>query len=1089
MPADVALAPPEITRSSPLGAIGVFLLGQWRSSPAGLLFLSGSERRAEHLGAILYALDPACDPMVLPRSDALPYDDGLPSRDVMGRRASVLRRVAQGAGKPLVLAVADAALLRVPPRDVWADATLALRLGMPLDLGALQAFLDRTGYVQEARADEPGEVAVHGQVVDVYPAGALGPVRIELGEGRIEGLQSYDPLTQRTTGELAEVVLDPASEMFALAAKDPACPPAADVRLQSLFDYMPEATIVKGGGVETRGAQWLRQIAEARETSRDLPLLRASLGAISPDRLYLSEQEWQAATSGPQVTELAGEDCPAETRVPRFATRPAPLRALRNFLGEELARGRRVVLTAADDAELRSLERRAREAAPGGVQRASSWPEVVEREVGTLSSLRVDCEAGFVLPSLSVSVVTAADVFGSRAAHEAPLGLREQDMAPAREVLRTGDIVVHLERGVGQLRGIETISGTGLAERDMVRLEYAGGAVVMVPVEELALVWKYGAEAGIQLDRPDGGSWEKRRGDLEKEIEKTAARLAALASERAAKTAPKLVPSATDYERFVARFPFFATPDQARAAEEVLQDLASGRPMNRLVCGDVGFGKTEVALRAAAAAALSGFQVAVAVPTTVLARQHLETFRRRFAGFDVTIGHLSRFASATEARSVKDGLADGSIRIVIGTHAIAGKDVAFKELGLVIIDEEQRFGAKDKEKLRALGEDLHVLTLTATPIPRTLQHAVTGLADLSVIATPPARRMPVRTIAAPFADEAVRSALTYEHRRGGQSFVVCPRIQDIEPIAARLREIVPALDLRVVHGRMPAQAIDDVMVAFAAGQGDVLVATNIIESGLDLPRANTILVCRPDRFGLAQLHQLRGRVGRGARRGFAYLLSDPEAQQTEISEERLQALQDLERLGAGFAISERDLNLRGAGDLLGEDQTGHLKLVGPSLYRHLIDRALRAARGEDVVEDYVPELNLDATARIPPDYVPDEEARLELYGRVARAATEGEVDELEDEIEDRFGSLPEPVRDLLALARIRQACRRLGIARIDAGPQAIAITFRGKGRKARATLKKNGFPCHWNEERLIVAVASETAARLGIVGDVVSRLG
>jgi transcription-repair coupling factor (superfamily II helicase) len=1081
MPAEAA--PPEISRSSPLGAIGVFLLRHWLSSPAGVLFLSGSERRAEHLGAILYALDPACAPMVLPRWDALPYDGTLPSREVTGRRASVLRRIAQSTGKPLVLAVADAALQRVPPRRVWADATLTLRPGMTLDEEALQAFLQRTGYVQEARADEPGEVAIHGQVVDVYPAGALGPVRVELGEGRILGLQSYDPLTQRTTGDLADVVLDAASEMFALAACEGG--PAEAASLPALFDYMPEATIVKGGGVDGRAAQWLRQIAEARETSRDLPLLRGGYDGIAPDLLYLGEEEWRAATNGPRVTELPGRDLPDEARVPRFATERAPLKAFRGFLAEALARGRRVVLTAADEGELKSLERRARQAAPGEIARASSWPEVLQRAPGTLSSLRVDCEAGFVLPSERITVVAAADVFGSRAAHEAPLGFREQDMLLAREVLRAGDIVVHLERGVGLLGGLESMTGAGLGERDMVRLEYAGGTIVMVPVEELALVWKYGAEAGIQLDRADGTSWQKRRAKLAKEIKKTAARLTALAQERAAKTAPKLVPPAASYERFVARFPFFATPDQARAAEDVLKDLASGRPMDRLVCGDVGFGKTEVALRAAAAAVLSGFQVAVAVPTTVLARQHVETFRHRFAGFDVGIGHLSRFASAAEADRVKEGLADGSIRIVIGTHAIAGKDVAFKELGLVIIDEEQRFGAKDKATLRALGESLHVLTLTATPIPRTLQHAITGLADLSVIATPPARRLPVRTIRAPFSDEAVRAALTYEKRRGGQSFFVCPRIQDIEPMAARLRDIIPELDLRVVHGRMPAQAIDDAMVAFAAGEGDVLVATNIIESGLDLPRANTILIWRPDRLGLAQLHQLRGRVGRSARRGFAYLLSDPEAEQTELSEERLRALQELERLGAGFAISERDLNLRGAGDLLGEDQAGHLKLVGPSLYRHLIERALLAARGDEA-EDYIPELNLDVAARVPFDYVADEEARLELYGRLARAETE--ADALEEEIEDRFGSIPAPVWDLLALARIRQACRRLGIARIDAGPQAIAITFRGKGRKARAMLKENGFPCRWNEDRLIVEITSEANARLGLVGDVVSKL-
>ena len=564
----------------------------------------------------------------------------------------------------------------------------------------------------------------------------------------------------------------------------------------------------------------------------------------------------------------------------------------------------------------------------------------------------------------------------------------------------------------------------------------------MAPVDELDRIWRYGAGDAVGLDRLDGEAWPKRRARIEGEIAETAQRLVALTREREARSAPKLIAPSRGYERFVARFPFSETPDQLRAIGDVLADLASGRPMDRLVCGDVGFGKTEVALRAAAAVALAGKQVAIVAPTTVLVRQHLQTFRRRFAGLGVEVGHLSRLVRPAEARAVKAGLADGTVDIVIGTHALTGQGVAFKDLGLVVIDEEQRFGLAHKRKLRDLARDVHVLTLTATPIPRTLHAAMLGLQDLSVIATPPAQRRPIRTIVGPFDEASLRQALVRERRRGGQSFVVCPRIEDIEPLAKRLATLVPELAVLLAHGKMPAAEIDDAMVRFADGDGDVLLATNIIESGLDVPRANTMLVWRADRFGLAQLHQLRGRVGRGRVRGICYLMTDPEAKIGAATRKRLATLETMDRLGAGFAISARDLDARGAGDLFGEDQAGHVKLIGMGLYRHLLERALRAARGEPPPDEWSPELNLGAAGRIPADYVPEAEVRINLYARLAKLTDESDVDALGEEIEDRFGTAPEPVRELFALTRLKHLCRRAGIARLDAGPQAIAVSFR-----------------------------------------------
>jgi transcription-repair coupling factor (superfamily II helicase) len=564
----------------------------------------------------------------------------------------------------------------------------------------------------------------------------------------------------------------------------------------------------------------------------------------------------------------------------------------------------------------------------------------------------------------------------------------------------------------------------------------------LVPVEEADRLWRYGAEAeAVTLDKLDGSSWAKRRGDIDLAVAQTARQLVQLAAERDARTAPVLSPPVSDYERFAAGFPFTETPDQARAIEAVRADLASGKPMDRLVVGDVGYGKTEVAMRAAAVAALAGRQVALIAPTTVLVRQHLESFRKRFARSGIKVAGLSRLSTPAEARETKKRLADGSVQVVIGTKAIAGKGVAFSDLALVIIDEEQRFGTTDKRRVRELGNDLHVLTLTATPIPRTLQAALVGLQDLSLITTPPARRLPTRTSLVGFAPELVRPALIREKRRGGQSFVVVPRIEDMAPMAERLAKLVPELKLRRAHGKMPAAEIDEEMIAFASGDGDILLATNIIEAGLDIPRANTMLIWRADRFGLAQLHQLRGRVGRGRQRGYLFLVTEEGARIAPATAKRLRTMEALDHLGAGFAISARDLDLRGAGELLGESQAGHVKLIGLGLYQRLLEQALRTARGEHV-DDWTPELRLGLSGRLPEDWIPEEEIRINLYARIARISTPAELDALAEELEDRFGALPHEATELITVAQIRQLARLAKIARIDSGPAAIALTPR-----------------------------------------------
>jgi transcription-repair coupling factor (superfamily II helicase) len=594
-----------------------------------------------------------------------------------------------------------------------------------------------------------------------------------------------------------------------------------------------------------------------------------------------------------------------------------------------------------------------------------------------------------------------------------------------------------------------------------VRLKFSGNDAVLVPPADLALIWPYAAEVGkLTLDKADGSTWWERRGEAEREIQVAAKELAKHIAQRRRRRASKLIAPGPAYERFAARFPYSATVDQAKAIQDVLEDLASGHPMDRVICGDVGFGKTEVALRAAAAVALSGKQVAIAVPTTVLARQHAVTFGKRFGPLDIEVGNLSRAASAAEVRDTKERLRSGTLKVVVGTQALASKDLKFADLRLVIIDEEQHFGAGEKEKLSCLSNGLHALWMSATPIPRTLAAGLAGFRDISVIATAPGHRLPILTKVGPLSDAAIATALLREQRRRGQSFLICPRIQDLEPMLARVQTVAPDLNIVCLHGRLPVGEIDDRMMSFVEGEADVLLATNIVESGLDIPRANTIVVCWPEKFGLAQLHQLRGRVGRGGIRAFAHLLTEANS---EESEKRLAALEEFSRPGAGFAISERDLDLRGSGDLFSEQQSGHVQVFGPVLYNHLLKMASERA-GSGFTDWWVPDVNLPVAEMLPTNYLQSSAVRLEIYGRAARCRSEDDLEEVEEETARRFGRLPDEARDFFAAARLRLECKKRGILRIDVGPEAVAATFlSGRLRKWRTKSLKR------DEDRVIYA--------------------
>jgi transcription-repair coupling factor (superfamily II helicase) len=1057
---------------------------------SGLIHVAGSERRAEALVRALHGLSPALTVAYLRPWDCLPFDRASPSREIMGRRLQALHTLEQREGPRLLVVTPESAVQRVPPAEV-ARTAFDLVPGEPLDLDRLASFAASAGYLQDERVDEPGEIAIRGEVVEIFPADREHPVRLDVAEGRIEAVRCYDPVSQRTIDRLDGLRLGPASEVVlsedAAEERTPGIEHRAPLHhpgQRTVFDLLPKAKVSFAPDAEVRRRAFMDQVAEAHADRAALP----GDPPLPPDRLYLTDEEWTARLNrrGAKADVTVGEGAEA----PSFAAEPRPRRAFAAFLKEQVEAGHRVALLATDARDRRGMAGEAERALGLAPKDAQDWAEVLAAQPGAVLTLPVDLERGFLDMEHGAAALTASDLFGGRAragtggASVSPLLAEQTD-------LHVGDLVVHWDHGVGRLDGLERVESAALeSAHEAAVVSYHGEQRVLVPAEEIARLWRYGGESGaVSLDRIGGKTWPERRAAIEGEIAQTARALIDLAAKREAAATAPITPPREAYARFAARFPFTETADQATAVEAVLTDLTSGKPMDRLVIGDVGFGKTEVALRAAAAVALAGRQVAVVAPTTVLARQHLETFRRRFAGTGVEVGHLSRLASPPEQKAVKAGLADGSIRLVIGTHAVASDSVRFQDLALLIIDEEQRFGQAMKQTLRAMAEGGHVLTLTATPIPRTLQTALVGLQDLSVIATPPARRRPIRTFRTELDDATVRSALLREQRRGGQSFVVVPRIEDMGPMAERLSGLVPELAILSAHGKLPPAEVDETMVRFADGGADVLLATNIIESGLDVPRANTMLVWRADLFGLAQLHQLRGRVGRGRVQGVCYLLTEPGEELAEHTAKRLAALEAFDRLGAGLQLSARDLDIRGAGDLLGEEQAGHMKLIGLELYQHLLALALRQARGEPA-EDWTPEIRLEAAGLIPDDYVPEVDLRLNLYARAAKVADEGELDALAEEIEDRFGPPPQPVRDLLALARIRAACRRLNITRIEAGPQAIALSFRGQAA-AESALADVGADSglEWKDGRLIARRPSDTPeARLAVLTAVLDEL-
>ncbi|WP_439815653.1 DEAD/DEAH box helicase [Zavarzinia sp. CC-PAN008] len=1045
------------------------LLAQAVRKHGQVLTITRSAGRAGRLAQAVRALAPAVEVLHLPPWDCQPGDGAAPSRGIVGQRAAVLATLAQQPAAPtgrLVLASAAAALQALPPPDAWDDACLTLRVGAALDEIALRAWLDQAGYFSDGRVDEVGEFALRAATLDVHPGAATLPCRLDLAEGRIQAIRRYDPVTQRSRLEVDSVTLAPVSEppfspaqraqlAERLAEQGMARERAEEVvaiardrgSLSALFpllhqpvaslpDLLPGAFVVRDAGAEGALAEAAAQAAEVLE----LELGPAVRDALRPLRhaarrlLTLPLDLLEAALAAHPGLALA--EGTAADAAPRLASIPAAVRRAAQLA----AQGCRVILAAGDPG---AAPRVARAAAAAGLAPATvldSWPADDALAPGAVAVLPLALAEGFDLPGWAVIAqgsATSAEEVGT------PHGLLVQtDLAE-------GDRAVHLDHGIGIVRGLEAACET-LPEDSLV-LEYAGGDRLLVPASELDRVWRHGsADSGRAPDRLHGSGWEDRRAELEADVDKVARRLVREARARARADAAVLQPPRPAMARLARSFKFEPTAGQRAAIEATLRDLEAGRPMDRLVVGDVGYGKTEVAIRATGAAALAGAQVAILAPTTVLARQHLASFRARLAPLGLTVAGLTGRDGRADADAVRQGLADGTVDVVVGTHALFAKGLQFARLALVVIDEEQRFGARHKAALAALRRGRHVLTLSATPIPRTLQGALAGLRDLSIIDTPPARRRPVRTLIVEEGPAILAEALGRELRRGGQSFVICPRIEDLDEVEAAVRHAVPEARVVQAHGRL-GKALDDAILAFAQGDADVLVATAIVESGIDIPRANTMLVHRPELFGLAQLHQLRGRVGRGAAQAFCYLLTRPGEPLGEVAAKRLQALEVIESLGGGFAIAALDMELRGAGVLFGEEQSGHASEVGTELLQDLLSRAVRRLRGEQIA-DWRPELVLGLRQTIPLDYVPEAELRIGLHRRLARCRGEAELDDLRAEIEDRFGSAPDAVETLLDVARVRVRARTLGVAELVLGPAATALAPPQRTAQALADL-------------------------------------
>lgn len=1057
-----------------------------------VVHVARDDKRAEAMRAALAVLAPEVVVLDFPAWDCLPYDRVSPNPEISARRMATLALLADGLPAPFVLLTTlNAATQKVPTRAVVQAASFRAAVGERVDEARLKGFLARMGFSPVSTVAEPGDYALRGGIVDIYPPGPLGPIRLDFFGDVLDGARRFDADTQRTVEKLkrvefsavSEVILDDAAiarfrqnyriAFGAAGTDDPLYEAVSAGRkhqgmehwlpffhagLETLFDYLPGASVLLDEQVTpARLARW-EGIDDSFDSRHEAMGAKGRIDTVykpvPPGELYLDDAAWEAAVRTHRVVQLSHLP-----QSPGPGVLDAGARVGRSFAPERqqekvnlfqalvdhvqgLAKSSQVVLASWSDGARERLKGLLADSGLAGTRDIADFRALPEGKGGVFLVVW-PLEAGFVAPGLAV--ISEQDVLGDRMVGKPRRKRKAENFLREVDTLSPGDLVVHVEHGVGRYLGIETITALG-APHACVMLEYAENAKLYLPVENIELLSRYGHEEGL-LHRLGGGAWQAKKAKLKERIKEIADRLMRIAAERALRHAPVLEAPHSIWEAFAARFPYQETDDQLSAIADVVADLEKGSPMDRLIVGDVGFGKTEVAMRAAFVAALSGMQVAVICPTTLLARQHYRSFAERFRGFPISVRPLSRFVGTKEANATRAALADGSVDIVVGTHALLAKGISFKKLGLLVIDEEQHFGVSHKERLKEMRSEVHVLTLTATPIPRTLQLSLAGVRDLSIIATPPVDRLAIRTYVSEFDTVTIREALLRERFRGGQSFYVVPRISELHEVEAFLKAHVPEVSYVIAHGQLAAGDLDERMNQFYDGKHDVLLATSIVESGLDIPTANTMIVHRADMFGLSQLYQIRGRVGRSKTRAYCYLTTKPRAPLTPQAVKRLRLLGSLDSLGAGFNLASHDLDLRGAGNLLGEEQSGHVKEVGYELYQQMLEETIaRIKSGElqglsTISDDWSPQLNLGVPVMIPESYIPDLDIRLGLYRRLSSLTTKVELEGFAAELIDRFGPLPKEVNTLMLIVRIKAMCKRAGISRLDAGPKGATVAF------------------------------------------------
>jgi transcription-repair coupling factor (superfamily II helicase) len=1062
-----------------------------RAAKGRAVFIAPDEAAMRHIVDAAHYFAPELETLSFPAWDCLPYDRSSPSLRSTSERLATLHALQRKGDKPqLLVTTVNAATQRTLTPFRVRQLVARLAPGERIDLDRLTKLLQANGYVRTDTVHDAGEYAVRGGLVDLYPAGEEEGLRLDFFGDEIESVRRFDPATQRTTGRVEGFTLLPASETLldeesvkrfrsryrelfgATATGDPIYQaisegrrlagidhwlPLFEERLETLFDHLsPDDVVVRDAGDAGAADARFEAVEDyyqnrVRAQSND----PGSYRPLKPETLYVGRGDWERIIADRPLHLATPFHEPASATVLDFEVDGprdfAPERSQNANVYEAVVDHVEALRRSGHKVVLASYSAGARERLKGlladhGLTRATeadTWQQALGASKDQVALTVIQLDHGFT--TRDVALLTEQDMLGDRLVRRRKRKKNTEAFLNELATLTPGDLVVHADHGIGRFSGLTQIPVQS-SPHDCVALEYAGGDKLYVPVENIDVLSRYGSDnEGVTLDRLGGEAWQRRKSRMKERIREIAGELMRTAAERALRPAAVAEPD-TGYAPFVDRFPYEETDDQDRAIGDVIGDLGAGKPMDRLVCGDVGFGKTEVALRAAFIAAMAGMQVALVCPTTLLARQHFNTFKERFQGFPIEIGRLSRLVTAAEAKATREGLAAGQVDIVIGTHALLAKQVEFKNLGLVIVDEEQRFGVTHKERLKAMRADVHVLTLTATPIPRTLQMAMSGLRDLSVIQTPPVDRLAVRTYVMPWDPVVLREALLREHYRGGQSYFVVPRIADLPDIERFITEQVPEVRYVVAHGQMSPTEVEERMSAFYDRKYDVLLSTTIVESGLDIPSANTLIIHRADRFGLAQLYQLRGRVGRAKTRAYAYFTTPATRTITETADKRLQVLANLDTLGAGFQLASHDLDIRGAGNLLGDEQSGHIKEVGFELYQSMLEDAILDAKAAGAglkarPEEFSPQITVNAPIMIPEDYVPDLDLRMGLYRRMNDLENRQEIEAFAAELIDRFGKLPEATDNLLKVIEMKLNCRKAEIVKLDVGPKGALVHF------------------------------------------------